>query len=233
MKKNWILVLLGVLLIVSFAATQVLASPADDSLYRRTPDRTPGARATENAERRAAQGGGNGQGNGNAQGERLNFRGTVVSADAASLTVTMEDGSTVTVALTAETRIRVPTLNGEATAAHLQPGLQVQIQAVQGEDGALTARAVQVIPGRPAQTHRVGVVTDYQPGVSITIADSSGQTYTYRLSKETVILPVDRAGSLQAGARVTVIARRDPTTTDQTAQGIVIHPTANRTSPTP
>ncbi len=231
MKKNWILVVLGVLFIVSLAATQVLASPADDSLYRRTPDRTPAARATENAERRATQGGGNGQGqgSGNVQGERVNFKGVVVSADAASLTVTAEDGSTVTVALTAETRIRVPTLSGEATAANLQPGLQVQIQAVRGEDGVLTARAVQVVPGRPTQTHRVGVVTDYQPGVSLTIADAAGQTYTYRLSQETRILPADRADSLRAGARVTVIARRDVTTTEWAAQGIVIHPAGSGT----
>ncbi|MEZ0395940.1 MAG: DUF5666 domain-containing protein [Anaerolineales bacterium] len=233
MKKNWLLVVLGVLFVVSLAATQVLAGPEDDSLYRRTPDRTPAARATENAERRATQGRGNGQGqgNGNPQGERVNFRGIVVSADAASLTVTVEDGAAVTVALTAETRIRVPTLGGEATAASLQPGLQVQIQAVRGEDGALIARAVQVIPGQPVQTHRVGTVTDYQPGVSITIADAAGKTYTYRLSEETRILPAERADSLQAGARVTVIAPRDVTSTGWTAQGIVIHPDAGAPQP--
>lgn len=228
MRKNWILIVLGILLILSFTATQVLASPLDSAAYARTPDRTPGARATENADRRATQGRGNGQGNeqgnGNPHGERLNFKGTVVSADAASLTVTREDGSSVTIALTAETSIRVPTLAGRATADNLQPGLQVQIQAVMGEDGTLTARAVQVIPGKPLQTHRVGTVTDYQPGISITIADAAGQAYTYRLSEETRILPLERADSLQVGMRVTIIAPRDVTTTDWVAQGIVIHP---------
>jgi hypothetical protein len=227
MKKNWFFVVMGILILLAFTATQVLASPADSAAYARTPDRTPGARATENAERRATQNRGNGQGEdrgGNPHGERLNFKGVVVSADAASLTITLEDGSSITFILTDETCLRIPTLGDAATAADLQPGLQVHVQAVTGEDGALTARAVQVIPGKPLQSHRVGTVTDYQPGVSITIQAADGNAYTYRLSADTPILPQERQELLTVGARVTIIAPRQVTTLDLTAQGIVVHP---------
>lgn len=226
MKKTWVFTVLSVLLVLSFAVTQVLASPAEADAYARTPDRTPGARPTENADRQATRRAENAneRGNGNPGGGRVNLRGIIVAADAASLTISLEDGSSATVALTAETRIRVPTLSNAATAADLRPGLRVNVQAVAGEDGSLTARAVQVVPGQPVQAHNVGIVVDYQPGERITIKGQDGNLYTYLLTDETRLLPEERLDLLQVGARVTIIAPRDVTTTDLVARGIVIHP---------
>jgi hypothetical protein len=99
----------------------------------------------------------------------------------------------------------------------------VGIQATEKE-GVLTARSIHVIPGKPAQSHNVGVVTDYQAGVSISIATRDGQTYTFKLSPDAKILPTERLDLLTIGACVTVISPRDVTTTDLIATGIVIHP---------
>jgi hypothetical protein len=226
MKKTWIFVTLSILLVLLFATTQVLASPAETGIYGRTPDRTPGARATENADRRATEGrgGGNGNGGGNPHGERVNFKGIIASADAGSLTVNLDDGSSMTVVLNEETRIRIPTQGNGSAAEGLLPGLQVHVQAVADDSGALTARSVQVVPGRPVQAHNVGTVSDYQPGVSITIEDKDGNAFTYLLTEETRILPAEREEMLEVGARVTIIAPRDVTTVDLVAAGIVVHP---------
>jgi hypothetical protein len=67
-------------------------------------------------------------------------------------------------------------------------------------------------------------VTDYQPGVSITIEDKDGNAYTYLLTEETRILPAEREEFLAAGSRVTIIAPRDVASVDLVARGIVVHP---------
>ncbi|MBN2387559.1 MAG: hypothetical protein JXB85_11110 [Anaerolineales bacterium] len=228
MKKIWVFISLAVLIMLLFATTQVLASPAEVIDPQRTPDRTPGARATENADRRATEGRGNSAnnstGNSNPHGRPVNFRGVIAAVDGGSLTVDTDDGGSVTVALTEETRIRIPTQGNSGSVAGLQPGLQVLVQAVDDGTGALTARSVQVIPGRPVQAHNVGTVTDYQPGVSITIEDKDGNVYTYLLTEATRVLPAEREEILTAGARVTIIAPRDVTTLDLVASGIVVHP---------
>jgi hypothetical protein len=101
--------------------------------------------------------------------------------------------------------------------------LQVGVQATE-KDGVLTARSIHVIPGKPARTHNVGLVTAYQAGVSITIACKDGLSYTFLLDPALKILPEERVNLLAAGAYVTVISPRDITTTDSIATGIVVHP---------
>ena len=246
MKKTWIIVTIVALLGLFFATTQVLASPADDVTPRKTQSRTPGARATERATtqdtratERAATQDARATERAATQGaraterayERVNLRGTIAAVDAASLTLTLNDGSTVTVNLTSETRIRIPTLGREATAADLRPGVTVGVCAIQDSSGLLTARIILIIPGKPSLMHRVGVVTDYQPGVSITIQATDGNTYSFLVTGETQILPVERVNQLIVGARVTIIAPRDVTGGEPTAQGIVVQ-TSGTPAPT-
>lgn len=229
MKKIWFLVTILTLLGMFFATTQVLASPAAFADPKRTPVHTPGAQATERANERDTQG------IGNPHGKRVNFKGTIAAVDASSLTLTLNDGASLTFILTADTRIKIPTLGQSATPANLSVGMQANVNATQDDTGTLTARIVLVVPGKPTLTHRVGTVTDYQAGISITIQAQDGKPYTFLLTAETKILPVERADQLVVGARVTVIAPRDVAGGTLTATGIVVHPagTGGTHTPTP
>jgi hypothetical protein len=102
--------------------------------------------------------------------------------------------------------------------------MKVMVQAFRDQGGNLITRAVMVIPGKPSKIHRVGMVTEYTVGHSITIQDKDGNTYTFALTHETKLLPAERAGALAVGARVTIIAPRDPASGGVTVKGIVIHP---------
>ena len=157
------------------------------------------------------------------KGKPINIKGIIASADAASIVVTQADGSSVTVMITVDTRINVASMGKNGGVANLLPGLQVGVQATE-KDGVLTARSIHVIPGKPAPSHNVGLVTDYQPGVSITIACKDGQSYTFLLDPDVKILPAERLSLLAAGAYVTVISPRNLTSMDLIATGIVIHP---------
>lgn len=75
-----------------------------------------------------------------------------------------------------------------------------------------------------AKTVRVGWVTDYQPGVSITIHTHHGNLITYALTNASKILPRRRASQLRVGSRVTILARRVPSLHAVVAFGIVVHP---------
>jgi hypothetical protein len=129
----------------------------------------------------------------------------------------------VTVGLNAETRLKFPGPKDSAPAS-IEPGMNAMVQAIRDQDGNLIARAVMVIPGKPSRIHRVGIVTEYSAGGSITIQDKNGNTYTFALSADTRLLPLERAGELAVGSRVTVIAPRDPAGGGVTVKGIVIHP---------
>jgi len=227
MKKIFALLTLFTIVGLFFATTQVLASPLETVTAKKTPahTRTPGAMATERAIQRATEG------RGNPHEKRVNYKGTISSMNAASLTLTLEDGSFVTFGLTADTRIKIPTLGRSAIVADLYPGAKASVHALQDEVGALTALMVLVIPGKPTLAHRVGVVTDYQPGVSLTIQAKDGNLYTFLLTGETKILPADRADQLVVGARVTIIAPRDVARGTLTASGIVIHPASQTAVP--
>jgi hypothetical protein len=97
------------------------------------------------------------------------------------------------------------------------------VQVLQG-DASLTALYIHVVPGKPEPVHRVGTVTAYTPGASITVLDKKGGSSTFVLTPDTKILPEDRASELGVGSLVTIISRRDPTGGPLTAQGIVVHP---------
>lgn len=178
----------------------------------------PGAKATEKADNRATQV------KGKPKGDRVTYRGTVAAVGQDSLTLSLEGGGSKTFVIAPSTQIRIPTLSGNATLADVHVGDQALVQVLKN-DPSQTALFVSVVPGKPAPVHRVGTVTAYTPGVSITILDHTGSgSSTFLIAPETKILPKDRANELGIGSLVTIISRRDVTGGPLTAQGIVVHP---------
>ncbi len=187
------------------------------------PQTTPGAKATDKADERATAG------LGKLKGQRLTFRGVVANVGGGSLTLTLAGGGSQTFAVTAATRIHIPTLGGGATLADVNVGASALVQVLKN-DASMTALYISVVPGKPQPVHRVGIVTAYTPGASITVQDKKGQSSTFLITPATKILPAERANQLGVGSFVTIISRRDPTGGPLTAQGIVVHP--RRAEPT-
>lgn len=251
MKKIQMVVTIGMLLGLLFAAANVFADsqPMAAGLAKPTKvENTPGAKATEKANERATQGLGNApdntpgakatekaneratEGRGNRGETRMTFKGRVTAAGGGSLTLLLVSGDSITFVVTDIAKIKVPTVGSSATLAEVKPGVQVLVQAYQAEDGSWTALYIHVVPGKPEKIHRVGIVTEYMTGVSITIRAKDGNTYTFAITADTKILPWHRADQLGVGARVTIISPRDVTGGELTARGIVIHPNPVATS---
>jgi len=190
------------------------------------PKSTPGAKATEKADARATKG------QGNKHGQRITYRGIVSAVGGDSLTLTLPGGGSQTFAVNSDTRIHVPTLGPSASLADVNVGVQAMVQVL-ANDASHTAVYITVVPGKPAPVHRVGVVTAYTPGASITVQDKNGESSTFLLTPDTKILPAERASQLGVGSRVTIISRRDPTGGPLTAQGIVVHPATGEATTTP
>jgi len=194
------------------------------------------------------------------KGKKVTIRGIVAAVDATSLTVDTGGGGQVVLGITDQTEFKIPTLGKSAAWEDLNVGVQVKVSAREGSSepepgdtevvpseepteaveasetpaaSGLVALKVMVIPGKPAKIHRVGVVTAYTAGESITILAKDGQEYTFVLSETTKILPKDRVDMLGVGAIVTIISRRDPTGGPLAAQGIVVHPGGTLVTETP
>lgn len=165
-----------------------------------------------------------------ARGRKFTYKGTVAAVDSASLTLTLKDGSSLNFIVNGDTKIRIPGGNSGAIVTDINLGSHAAVQASKAEDGTLTALRILVIPGKPLLIHRVGTVTEYVPGVSITIQATDGNSYAFAITADTKILPEARANLLAVGSRVTIISRRDVTGGPATAQGIVVHPSG--TGPT-
>ena len=217
-KRYRILLYLMVCMALLLAATQAFASPSSQQGNNPPKTKTPGAQATQKAIENVAKGAEK-----PTKGKHENFKGTVSAVDVNSITLTLLDDSSVTVSLNSYTRIKFPGPKASAPDG-IQPGMNAMVQAIRDQSGNLVARSVVVIPGKPAKTHRVGTVTAYSAGASITIEDKDGNTFTFALSADTKLLPADRAGTLAVGSRVTVIAPRNPASSGLTASGIVIYP---------
>ena len=71
-----------------------------------------------------------------------------------------------TISLTSDTHINVP--GPKAQGDTLLVGMHVIVMAFPDANNNLVARAVLVIPGQPVRVHRVGPVTPYTAGASIT-----------------------------------------------------------------
>jgi hypothetical protein len=210
--KNKLIIILAVTLALVLASNQVNASPAG-----KQPEKTPGAAATLAAERHAA-----GQ-TGNPNGKPENYKGTISAVDADSITLTLKDETTVTISFNEQTRFKIPSFK-DATYEDLKPGMGAMVQARRAQDDSLIAKAVHLVPGKPAKKHHVGIVTAYEAGVSITIQAKDELFYSFSINDETKLLPLERVDMLDVGARVTIISPRDVTGGEALAAGIVIHP---------
>jgi hypothetical protein len=225
MKK--ILTIVSILTVLSlfFAATsQVMASPNNTEDFKKT--KTPPGQA----EKTRTPHGPDNQGK---PDKKVNLRGSIALVDVASLMVTLKDGTNVAVGVTADTQIKIPSLHRAGTLADLQVGFKVNVQAIKNEDETLSAQKILVVPGKPSKAHHVGTVTDYQPGVSITLIDKWGNSWTYAVTADTKILPPERADQLKVGSRVTIIAPRNPADPTLVAKGIVVHPEQGDETETP
>ena len=218
MKNYRVYLFLAFVLSLLLTTTQVFARPANVPLAQTThAAQTPGAKATEKANEHATK-----QAD-KLHGKHEHYKGIIANVNASSLTVTLRDGSSVTVNLTSDTRLKFPG-PPNSTPSSLQPGMKVMVQAIRDQGNNLIATRIMAIPGKPSKIHRVGIVTEYTAGSSITIQDKKGNTYTFALSAEIKLLPVERAGELAVGSFVTIIAPRDPASGGVTVMGIVIHP---------
>src|SRR6266498_1215391 len=218
MKRYRLFLLLILAMAFLPVTSQAFASSSTFQGQKTHVPKTPGAEATEKSDEKATKQAGDPE-----KGKHEHFKGTVTAVDSDSLTLTLRDNSSVTIGWNADTRIKFPGPKDSAPTS-IQTGMNVMVQAIRDFSNNLTARMVMVIPGKPTKVHRVGVVTAYAAGQSITIQDKDGKTYTFILNADTKLLPAERAGVLAVGSRVTVIAPRDPASGGFTARGIVIHP---------
>jgi hypothetical protein len=217
MKTHRILLVLLLSLTLLAATTQASARPADLQSITDTPTVTPTAppnAATQLANLNATRQAGKSR-------KHEIFNGAVSAVDPASMTLSLRDGTSVSIGLSLSTLLRTPGLN-DSRPTRLRVGDNVMVLAVRDQNGNLLARFILIIPNQPSKVHRVGIVTEYTAGVSITIQEEDGKTYTFAISGRTVILPADRAGTLGVGARVTIIAPRDGVM----AHGIVVQSAA-------
>lgn len=230
MKKFSVVSLIAIFMILGLTSFQAYAQPAFDS-------KTPGAKGTEQsierATERATETGEQARPkNEDKDSQKQNFMGTLVSINATSITLKLDDGTSMTFAITRDTKIKIPGSgkgngNGKQApaTADIPVGAKVMVQAVAGQAGApMTARHIMLIPGKPETSHHVGTVTQYTPGKSLTILSQDGQSSAFTLTAQTKILPDERASQLKVGARVTVIYGRNPSGDAPEVRGVVVHP---------
>ena len=229
MKKLLAIISIFVLMAVFLASTQSFASAAVE-------DKKPTELPSGAIQKGNSQKGDDlpGQEKEKQNGKKFHFRGVIAAAAADSLTVTLPDGTAMTFVLGTKVKIKVPTLGKLATAADLKVGLQVTVQA-EKKEAVYEALMINVVPGKPATGHHVGLVTAYTADTSLTVEDKKGVQTTFKLTAETQIILVDPALVLAVGSRVTVVAPRDLTSVEQTAKAIVVHndkPETLKTAPT-
>jgi uncharacterized protein DUF5666 len=230
MKKLSLLTALALILSLLFINTQALAGPANVIEAKGGtpgPNNTPGAHNTPDAQNTAGpqnMPGAQATAHAGLHGKPEILRGTISAVSSSSLTLTLADGSSSPAIDLSSARIHFP---GNSSSASLQTGMNVVVMAFADASNNLVARFVMVIPGQPTRVHRVGTVTAYIAGSSITILASDGNSYTFALTADTKILPSDRAGQLGNGSRVTIIAPRVPSSLGWTATAIVVHPSGS------
>ncbi len=221
MRRKSILSLLLMGLALLASVSQVFAGAAPQT-GQATETPTPTARvnpatmiANQNATKQAAK----------LDGPREHYKGRVSASDPTSLTLFLNDGSSLTIGLDPRTRILFGGPKGSRSGG-IRPGDTVMAQTVRDSEQNFVALTILVLPGKPTRSHHIGVVTEYKPGVSVTIQDTAGFTRAFTLNAATQIMPSERAPLLAAGMSVTVIAQRDPTSGAIVAIGIVVQTAA-------
>src|SRR5215216_4798229 len=98
MNKYRVILFLVLSLMLLLVTSQVFASSGNSN--PQASQNTPGAKATEKAIERATEQAGN------PNGKHENFSGIVSAIDSTSVTLTLRDGSSVTVGMNADTRLK-------------------------------------------------------------------------------------------------------------------------------
>lgn len=226
MNKKLIFVVLIAMLITLMTVTTVLAAPAPVADGAK---KTPDASATDkpgkgNSDSKPGKGGENGnKPTKNPVYKVLNEKGIVMNVSAESMLLLKNDGSTVTLIFTPQSTVKIPTNSKNSTIADLQINMRVTVHAYMDLDtGIIYVRSINVIPGEPAKYNRVGNVTDYQPGISITIADETGLTQTFVLTADTQIILQDPTLTLGIGSQVTIVTALHDNAETPIAAAIVV-----------
>ncbi len=241
------LLVAGVLVLgLLFSAAVVLASPAAPAPLSRpgkivTP-KAPGAVANAKV---AVRGSDDQHGNGKPMmvvGPVKVFQGTVEAVGSNSLQLKLGSGDVDTFVVSDTVKINIVGVNANAKLSDVSVGSRALVQAQSGADNSLVAIRIFVFPApKPEKIQRVGIVTAFTPGVSITIRGPSGvgdenedehvmtgtQTLetTFTVTTATVILPAGRASQLAVGSRVTIVAPNAAAQGGQmVAQIIIVHP---------
>lgn len=228
MNKKWFTVAIIALLVVLLTTTTVLASPSQSSLEgKKTP-----ANANPQAEKTKVPGGNSGNvektTNPNKPVKTVNYRGYVVAASPVSLTITTEKEKTVvTFVLTEETSVHIPTLSRAALITDIKVNDFINIHGkLDTTTQVLTATSLNVVPGQTTgkngeEQNPAGFVTEYLPGVSITILNVKGETVTYLITETTQFLPLEGIDPIVTGTTV-VVMPVDPTADPLVAATIVV-----------
>jgi len=167
-----------------FSTAIVLASPAalDDGL-KPAKTITPGAKATEKAVERGPDQPGKKNEPSKApekippskgpKGPVLVYQGIVDSVESQSFTLELANSNTVTFTISNTVKVNVQGV-GQATLADVEVGARATVQARKVADGSLIAISISVFRSKSEKQQRVGLVTEYIPGVSITISGKAG-----------------------------------------------------------
>lgn len=142
MKINKLLAVTAFVIAAFLVVSTLNMTSASSIVGKKTPAgllKTPGAMATQNAINHAAGI------TGNPHGKPANFQGTISAIDDSSISIVLKDGSTVTIIITADTKIRIPK-GRSAEIPELVPGLKVMVHATRNLDGSLTARSISLVP---------------------------------------------------------------------------------------
>jgi hypothetical protein len=233
MRKLQILLAIAVVISLMAITTQALAGPGSIGVSKVTPGPhgNPNGNGNSNGHGNSGnqgnqgQQGNSGQNGNSGHGAKSDWRGVISFIDCAVPTFTVDTGggNSAILALTADTKVSIGSMRN-GSCLDLAVGQKVMVQGTDDGQGNLTASIVRAVPGKPTKVHRVGVVSDYVPGVSITILAHDGNYYSFLLSPDTKILPAARANELAVGRLVTIIARRFFGAGPWPAQGIVVHP---------
>lgn len=218
--------LLAIVVTISLMAitTQAFAGSGSIGIEKVTPGPHGNSNGHGNSGNQGNQGN-QGQNGNSGHGQKSNWRGVITFIDCTVPTMTVDTGggNSVIFALTTDTKVGIGSMRN-GSCLDLVVGEKVMVQGTDDGQGNLTATAVRAVPGKPTQVHRVGIVSDYVPGVSITILAHDGNYYSFLVGPNTKILPTDRANELAVGRLVTIIARRFFGAGPWPAQGIVVHP---------
>lgn len=149
------------------------------------------------------------------------FVGVITSIAATNIVMTDKQKGDVTLSVNAQTKFNVPGLK-TITLANFKVGDRVAVLAIEADGGNL-ALHINLIPGKPIAVHRVGEISAYTAGSTITLKDKKGELSTFAITGDTQINLKRGATEIKVGDQATVLARRDPSSTEYTAKEILVY----------